>query len=224
MCLRTILCCLLSLAIVGPAIGDTPLDGYKNPDAGRLILSVAVDGFIPTDAVIHFRTIGGDEHGSVRSPGGKWLSKADASADQFDLQTQTAIQRLGLEVTYTKNDLSVHVIDLPPGDYEIYEMDVDGNRSGFRWRQKLPIGPLGFHISSSRTTYFGRFSVVAVTRAMGLFHVHDLHHWTWIFTEQAQSDLPIATLHHGDLGPVDATAVIAMSVPEPAAAQSAIVP
>jgi hypothetical protein len=199
---REMLLALCAVLIVAPAAwASVPLKDYKGPDAGQLILSFADGAYPGPYANISFRRVGARDGDWFTAHNGSLFSNNSTRSKHFDSKTITAFTQAGLQGDVGANDMDVYVVSLPPGDFEIYEVELLANLYPQTFSQTFAEKVIPFHISAGRATYVGALSAVPIQRKGTFGPIPE--GWALAFNNQADRDLPIAKAHFRDLGPVD---------------------
>ena len=187
-----------------------PLSGYKGPDAGQVVLSVAI-GSIPagTWAVIHYRRTGGPDGDALNANNSSLTGHYDAVLPTFDEKTTAFVEKNGVAARLKKNFWTVYVVALAPGDYEIDSIRVNSRPlsapTGEMW-QTFDRGVVPFHVDAGRATYVGSIAVVTREQPAPLGVVYQ--GWLTILSDQGERDLAVAAKRMGALEPVERAHVL----------------
>jgi hypothetical protein len=202
MAVRTWVLGFCAVLAVAPAAGArVPLKDYKGSDAGQLILSFADGAYPGPYANISFRRVGALDGDWFTAHNGSMLSNNNTRSKHFDPKTSAAFTQAGLQGDLGANDMGVYVVSLPPGDYEIYEVQLLASLYPANFSQAFSEKAIPFHIGAGRATYLGALSAVPIQRKGTFGPIPE--GWALAFNNQADRDLPIARAHFGDLDPVD---------------------
>ena len=193
------LCAVLTVAPA--AWGRVPLKDYKGADAGQLILSFADGAYPGPYAEISFRRVGGVDGDWFMANNSGIFSRNFTRYRHFDPKTSKAFTDAALQGDLGVNDMSVYVVSLPPGDYEIYEIQLIANIYPQISSQTFASQVIAFHISAGRATYLGALSAVPIERKGTFGPIEE--GWALAFNNQADRDLPIAQAHFPGLDPID---------------------
>lgn len=198
---------LVLIGIGGSASARVPLKAYSGADAGHLVVGVGLEAVPSTTATLRFRRLG-DQDGDILFAGPALLPRAGESGNEWEPQTAVVIRRAGLEAAFGVHNIAVLVVDLPPGRYEIYQVDLHGITYPMIYRQSFAGRPLPFEIRAGRSTYLGRLSFVGITSRTGLFGLSVFNRWVRVLTDEAEQDLAVAARHNAKLEPIDHAEVL----------------
>jgi hypothetical protein len=193
------LCALL--AVAPPSWARVPLKDYKGADAGQLILSFADGAYPGPYADISFRRVGSPDGDWFMANNGGLFSGNSTRYKHFDPQTSGAFTDAALQGDLGANDMGVYVVSLPPGDYEIYQVQLIANIYPQVFSQTFSSQLIPFHIAAGRATYLGALSAVPIQRRGAFGPIPE--GWALVFNHQAARDLPIAQAHVQSLDPID---------------------
>src|SRR6185312_9341216 len=156
------LCAVLVAA--PPVWGRVPLKDYKGADAGQLILSFADGAYPGPYADISFRRVGSADGDWFMANNGGLFSGASTRYKHFDPKTSDAFAEAALQGDLGVNDMGVYVLSLPPGDYEIYQVQLIADIYPQVFSQTFASQLIPFHITAGRATYLGALSAVPIQR------------------------------------------------------------
>jgi hypothetical protein len=198
------LLCLVFVFVAGRAAADTAFKEYGGPDGGWIVFS-ETNPDVPnkTRALIRIRVVGG--RGQFIASGPTLTTgpiPPDASAPAFDsqtrAQTRASVERDGLQLWDMPNSTVVFVFREPPGEYEIYEVDVSyiGSTACVNALEKGHV--IHVTVTAGKTTYVGAFNATPLKRPQTWLGGY-VPAWLLILNDQSARDLPIARRKAPDL-------------------------
>jgi hypothetical protein len=195
----------------------SPLSGYKGSDGGWLVLSATTapghiaillgPGWpVATTVKVEFRRVGSHESDHiVATPSGPFNPDCDLSAPLDDATRRAAEMGLPPQLTIDKGDVystKVFAVRLPPGDYEIYKVQVTGSTGAMKYY--LTTGKdrrLPFRIEPDRVSYIG--GLTAVPAGGNFLGLYGFRRWRLVLTDEHERDLAVARHKVADLGAAD---------------------
>ncbi len=190
--------------VAGRAAADTAIKNYSGPDGGWIVFS-ETNPEVPHKTRIFFRIrqVGG--RGQYVDPAASLFQRAtpvDVSAAAFDpltrAQTHAAAASEGLDLWDMPNSTVVFVFREPPGEYEVYEVNVSyiGTATWVNALEKGRVIPIT--VAAGKTTYVGSFNTAPLRRP-NTWKGGYVPDWLLVVNDQSQRDLPIARRKAPDL-------------------------
>ena len=195
---------MLLVSVAGRAAADTALKDYSGPDGGWIVFS-ETNPDVPQKTRTFFR---------IRQVGGKGQFVStnlglfggdippDAAAPAFDpltgAQTTSAAANAGFQLWDMPNSTVVFVFREPPGEYEIYEVNVAYIGSTNYVNALQPGHVIPVTVTAGKTTYVGGFNAVPLRKPKTWLGGY-APAWLLVLNDQSQRDLPIARQKAPDL-------------------------
>ena len=215
MSFRTTFVGLIALVLSASAAFGSPLKDYKGADGGWLVFSISTGpGHLlvgqgqpaNTNVVVKFRRVGERNGDSVSSqPSAALFGHSDYSGELDDktrAAAESAAERSDLTIYPEVYNTQVFVLSLPPGDYEVYSVQLTGQFGRMTVWQTYDERAVPFHIEAGRTSYMGALTPVPKL-GKNLLGLPAFKNWALIFNDEHDRDLAIARRNTPGLGAID---------------------
>ena len=197
--------CTTSGSTSGPpgagAFDIGPLSGkYTGNDAGYLVVTIAAQtGTLYDDYFLYLRKKDRSAKGEI------WWGQENP----FD--------RRKLDIEDDKEEGIVDVRRLPPGDYEIFNVQahINAGTRQIRWESKSDFS-IPFEITAGRATYIGEMMVVGLKGDKGFLGLRSPEGAVFVLTDKSTRDIPIAKAKEPRIGEVAIKLVDPNSLANPA--------